>query len=322
MPSGMSDYLDSQVKIEEISYQLDDLILTALACGNKDHQPVLCLHGYLDNAASFVPLMQQTEFLTDRHIIALEWPGHGHSDHRSASAHYHFFDYVSDLVDLFHHNDWPAIDIIAHSMGGMVASAFAAAFPEKVKSLTLIDSLGFICSPAEQATNQLRQGLLSRHKKVNATRAFCEDTAIKARLHVSDLQEQHAKLIVQRSLVKASDNTKAQSKSKTDTTSKGTESSQLFSWRSDSRLRTISPYRLTLLQAKQLLSDIKCPVQLIYGDKGMDMVVKGLSLFSSCLKDFTVTKISGGHHVHMEQTEQLCNLLDNFYQANKIKTSV
>jgi len=313
---------------EEISYQLDDLTLTALACGNKEHATVLCLHGYLDNAASFLPLMreamqrtvQQTiqmtkpkDSLSSRRFIALEWPGHGHSDHRSVGAHYHFFDYVSDLVALFDHNNWSAIDIVAHSMGGMVASAFAAAFPEKVKSLTLIDSLGFICAPAEQTTNQLRQGLLSRHKKIKTTRYFSEDTAIKARLNVCDLQEPHAKLIVQRSLVKVPD----KAKSKTELTVNCTKSDQLFSWRSDPRLRTISPYRLTLKQAQQLLSDVNCPVQLVYGDKGMDMVTKGLPLFSNLLTDFTAIKILGGHHVHMEQAEQLCKLLNNFHCTNK-----
>jgi pimeloyl-ACP methyl ester carboxylesterase len=313
--------------IEELNYQLDDIALKALACGNKAHRPVLCLHGYLDNAASFLPLMQQivkeanqqsisstqeqaqTNHLVNRRVIALEWPGHGHSDHRSDGTHYHFFDYVSDLVNLFRHNNWPAIDIVAHSMGGMIASAFAAAFPEKVKSLTLIDSFGFICGSAEQATNQLRQGILSRTKKVIHTRSFSEETAIKARLLVSDLQNNHAMLIVQRSLINV--------ESETPNHEGDVKSTDLFHWRSDPRLRTISPYRLSVEQAKQLLSDIKCPVQLVYGDKGMDMVIKGLSLFSDCVRDFISIKISGGHHVHMEQTEQLCNILKNFYQTNK-----
>lgn len=314
MPKSIIKVKSDDVKVEELSFTFDNLTLAALASGPKDQPIVLCLHGYLDNAASFIPLMQQAGCLSNRRIVALEWPGHGHSEHRSHGAHYHFFDYVSDLVSLFIHNEWPAIDIVAHSMGGMVASAFAAAFPEKVKSLTLIDSLGFICAPAEQATKQLKQGVLSRHKKVNASRAFSENTAIKARLNVSDLQEQHAKLIVQRALMKV----ELTSTVKNDSLMP----EPLFSWRSDPRLRTISPYRLTFAQGKQLLSDIKCPVQLVYGDKGMDMVIKGLSQFSHCLTDFNAIKISGGHHVHMEQTEQLCNLLNNFYLANKIKTSV
>ncbi|MFT6691664.1 MAG: pimeloyl-ACP methyl ester carboxylesterase, partial [Colwellia sp.] len=107
-------------EIEELSYQLGDLTLAAVACGNKHHQPVLCLHGYLDNAASFLPLMQEivqpisqkSDLLLNRRIIALDWPGHGYSDHRSVGAHYHFFDYVSDLVALFELNNWQKIDIV------------------------------------------------------------------------------------------------------------------------------------------------------------------------------------------------------------------
>jgi len=311
-PNASSESMTDKLNIEPLSYQLDELTLAALACGKEGDKPVLCLHGYLDNAASFLPLMQaasQAAPLSNRRIIALDWPGHGHSDHRSHGAHYHFFDYVGDLVALFEHNHWQSIDIIAHSMGAMVATAFAAAFPEKVKSLTLIDSLGFIYAPAEQATKQLRQGIISRTKKTKPSREFTKETAVKARLNVCDLQEQHAKIIVQRSLVKVAPNPSENVNS--------TESAQLFCWRSDPRLRTISPYRLTLEQGLQLHRDIKCPVQLVYGDKGMDMVVKGLSLFSDCLADFCATQLSGGHHVHMEQTEQLCNLLNNFYLANK-----
>jgi len=303
-------------EIEELSYQLDDLTLTALACGDKHHQPVLCLHGYLDNAASFVPLMQQiaqeNESLSNRRIIALDWPGHGHSGHRSIGAHYHFFDYVSDLLALFLHNDWQAIDIVAHSMGAMVASAFAAAFPEKVKSLTLIDSFGFICAPADQTTNQLRKGLLSRVKSVKSNRNFTEEMAVKARLHVSDLTDEHAQLIVHRSLIEV---TPIQSSAEA-----GSKGSALYRWRSDPRLRTLSPYRLTLVQAQQLFSDIKCPLQLIYGDKGMEMVTTGLENFSSTADNLTMTKLVGGHHVHMEQTEECSSLLRHFF--SKIQTSV
>jgi pimeloyl-ACP methyl ester carboxylesterase len=303
-------------EIEELSYQIDDLTLAALAYGDKSHQPVLCLHGYLDNAASFVPLMryiaQTNKSLSNRRIIALEWPGHGHSDHRSIGAHYHFFDYVSDLLALFTHNNWQSIDIVAHSMGAMIASAFAAAFPEKVNSLTLIDSFGFISGPAEQTTNQLQKGLLSRIKTVKPNRTFTEEMAIKARLHVSDLTEEHAQLIVNRSLIEVIP--------KQNSAKAGNNDSALYRWRSDPRLRTISPYRLTLAQAKQLFGDVKCPLQLVYGDKGMKMVVTGLEQFAVTIDNLTKTKLEGGHHVHMEKTEELSTLLSQFF--SKIQTSV
>ena len=41
-------------------------------------EPVLALHGWLDNAASYIPLAAEWS----RTMVALDFSGHGHSDHR------------------------------------------------------------------------------------------------------------------------------------------------------------------------------------------------------------------------------------------------
>ncbi len=297
----------SEIEIEEICYDLGVLSLHGLACGDDDDEVVLCLHGWLDNAASFTPLMPYLtnklgNKLANKRIIAIDWPGHGFSSHRSQDAHYHFIDWVYDLLQLFELNNWQNIDIVAHSMGGMVASAFAAAFPEKVKSLTLLDSIGFISSEAEKTTAQLRQGMTSRLKSSanyrqnkNITKAKAlhptADSAIKARVSVSDMNYEQAKIIVKRGLVKEG---------------------QGYVWRADSRLRNVSPYRLTLSQAEQFIRDINCPVQLVHGTKGLDMVTSGIDHFGPLFKDFVYYDISGGHHVHMEQPKETAKLINKF----------
>lgn len=279
-----------KILIEDICYANSDFSLKGLACGEKTADVVLCLHGWLDNAASFLPIMP---LLTDKRVIAIDWPGHGLSSHRSMDAHYHFIDWVYDLVQLFELNHWQKIDIVAHSMGGMVASAFAAAFPEKVKTLTLIDSIGFVSSTAEQTTEQLRQGMLSRMKGTvkKKNKHITEESAINARVSVSDLNYQQAKLIVNRGLIKQGEH---------------------YVWRSDSRLRLTSPYRLTDAQAEQFIRDIKIPVQLIYGNKGMDMVTKGLKYFGPMFERLLSHELVGGHHVHMEQPDATAQLIKAF----------
>jgi pimeloyl-ACP methyl ester carboxylesterase len=274
-------------KVEEINYNLGELTLTGLAFGNKNDELVLCLHGWLDNAASFLPMMP---YLKDKRVIAIDWTGHGLSSHRSPDAHYHFIDYVYDLLLLFESNQWQPIDIVAHSMGGMISSAFAAAFPEKVKSLTLLDSIGFISSEAEESTEHLRKGMLSRLKNNAQLLSSSKKkklhpsiySAINARVQVSDLKFEQAKLLVERGTI---------------------EQDNGFIWRSDSRLRNTSPYRLTLAQAKQFIQDIKTPVQLIYGDKGLSFVQSGLTEFAPLFHDFSSHKVLGGHHFHMEDPE-------------------
>lgn len=289
----------SEIEIEEICYDIGILSLHGLACGNDESEVVLCLHGWLDNAASFTPLMP---YLSNKRVIAIDWPGHGFSSHRSQDAHYHFIDWVYDLLQLFELNNWNNIDIVAHSMGGMVASAFAAAFPERVKSLTLIDSIGFISAEAEKTTAQLRQGMISRLKSSasfiqnkNITKAKSlhptADSAIKARVAVSDMNYQEAKTIVKRGLIKEG---------------------QGYTWRADSRLRNVSPYRLTLSQAEQFIHDIKCPVQLVHCTKGHDMVTSGISHFGPMFGNFVCYEVEGGHHVHMEKPQETARLINEF----------
>jgi len=220
--------LDQTKQISDICFSLTVGSIRGITMGDPSKPLVLCLHGWLDNAASFLPLMSE---LSDKYIVAIDWPGHGFSDHRGADAHYHFIDWIADLAQLFELKQWRNIDIVAHSMGGMIATAFAAAFPEKVKSLTLIDSIGFLCAEPEKTTEQLREGILSRLKFLDINQCHPNkkkslhstiDSAIKARVHVSDLAYQHAQLIVERGIVKNKEG---------------------FTWRSDSRLRLKSPYR-------------------------------------------------------------------------------
>ncbi|TWX64277.1 alpha/beta fold hydrolase [Colwellia sp. C1TZA3] len=273
-----------------VEFDVNGRKISGISHGDEQGRLLLCLHGWLDNAASFQPLMP---YLSNYHVIAIDWPGHGLSEHRGVDAHYHFLDWVYDLLSLFRSQQWQAIDIIGHSMGGMVASAFAAAFPEHVKSLTLIDSIGVLTSDVTTTTKQLRKGLLSRVTRDNKAKKYHTslNSAVAARVLVSDLSTDNATIIVKRGIKQ----TKAG-----------------FIWRADSRLRSTSPYRFTLAQAEQLVADISTPVQLLYGSKGMEMVAKGLKCFGPLLKTLQVHKLTGGHHVHMEQAEYAAKLINSF----------
>jgi hypothetical protein len=131
----------------------------------------------------------------------------------------------------------------------------------------------------------------------NPVKFFSDETAIKARLSVSDLTKDNATLIVERALIK---------------TEQGT------CWRSDPRLRTLSPYRLTSGQAQQFMSDIQCPVKLIYASDGLTLVKDTLSLAKSVISQLCIDKLNGGHHVHMERPDEVAHLLRLFWAANKI----
>ena len=108
---------------------------------------------------------------------------------------------------------------------------------------------------------------------------------------VSDLSIEHASILVDRGLIKEG---------------------QGYIWRTDRRLRNVSPYRLTPLQADNIVKNIVCPVQVIYGDKGMDMAVAGIKHYLPILPQLRCHQLDGGHHVHMEQAQQTAVLINGF----------
>ena len=64
---------------EEVEIQTSTLRLVAKCWGKPEGLPVLALHGWLDNAATFDHL---APFLPEFRLVSLDLPGHGFSDHR------------------------------------------------------------------------------------------------------------------------------------------------------------------------------------------------------------------------------------------------
>ncbi|MDP4534666.1 alpha/beta hydrolase [Alkalimonas collagenimarina] len=250
-----------------------------------DKPPILCLHGWLDNAASFLPLAAK---LSNEPLLALDFPGHGHSSHRSADAHYYFFDWVHDLVALCRQQQWQQLTVIGHSMGGMVATALAASFPELVAKLVLIDSLGFITTDENEVPAQLRRGIESRLARPAGRRPRYTtlQKAAEARHKQSDFSMQQALILAER----------------------GTERDQAgVSWRADMRLRHQSVYRMTMEQATALIRAVECPVLAILAEDGMFKTQPEKLLRN--YQSIAVKQVLGGHHCHMTEAALVATLV-------------
>ncbi|WP_371372800.1 alpha/beta fold hydrolase [Thalassotalea aquiviva] len=282
--------------MRELTYHLGSTTICGLAIGDERKPVVLCLHGWLDNAASFIPLFEQikatTSLLEQYQFIAIDWPGHGLSSHRSVDAHYHFVDWCWDLLQLLESQHWQQVSLIGHSMGGMVASLFTSAFNDRVNKLVLIESIGLI-TLTESPSELLRQGLQSRLKSgQKQLRVHTSvESAVRARMNVSDLPNHCAQLIVERGLQSVK---------------------QGYCWRSDPRLKELSPQRYPLKQAVQVMTNIHRPVHLIFGDNGFDMVQAGIKLFSPLISDFQQTRVTGGHHPQMENPVACTDIIARF----------
>ena len=101
--------------------------------------PVVCLHGWLDHGAAF----SRVAAGRPGRWIALDQRGFGQSDHVGAGGYYHFADLIPDVDALVRKLGTP-IHLLGHSMGGTVASIFAAVRPESVRRLVVAEGLGAI----------------------------------------------------------------------------------------------------------------------------------------------------------------------------------
>jgi len=253
---------------------------------------VLCLHGWLDNAASFVPL---SPFLEDFDLLALDFAGHGFSSHRPATSRYYFPDNLYDVQAILDVLGWDTCHIIGHSMGGGVASSFAAALPERVNRLVLLDSVGILTLPANQAAKQLRSSLQSVRKNRSILRPYDSiEDAMQARQEKSPLSDEAARLLCERSLEHTGD---------------------YYQWRTDPRLNWRSPQLLTDDQALDLLAAIRAPALVITSPSAIDylgdeMLRKRLAAIADC----THIGNDGHHHFHMEQAENTGKLITEFLQ--------
>jgi pimeloyl-ACP methyl ester carboxylesterase len=251
---------------------------------------LLCLHGWLDNAASFVPL---SPFLKDFDLLAVDFAGHGFSSHRPETSQYYFPDYLFDVDAALDVLGWDKCHIIGHSMGGGIASCFAAALPERVDRLVLLDAMGVVTLPTDQAARQLRLSMMSVRKSRSFLRPYeSVEEAIGARQKNSPLSDEAARLLCERSLEHTGD---------------------YYQWRTDPRLNWRSPQLLNEAQALNLLAAIRSPTLVMtspvvskYLDE--DTMQKRLSTIGNC----THITNDGHHHFHMEQAGQVGACITEF----------
>jgi pimeloyl-ACP methyl ester carboxylesterase len=98
--------------------------------------PLLLVHGFADHGRIWDDFALQAP--ADTRVLALELRGHGDSDW-SPRADYGTDAHVRDLEALFPALDLARAVLVGHSLGGMVAAAFAAGHPQQVAGLVLVD---------------------------------------------------------------------------------------------------------------------------------------------------------------------------------------
>jgi len=118
---------------------------------------VFLLHGWMDVSASF----QFVVDLLPPHwtLLAPDWRGFGLSG-RTQSDCYWFPDYLADLDRLLDRlQPDGAVDLVAHSMGGNIATLYAGLRPQRVRRLVNLEGVGMPASDPAEAPARYRAWL-------------------------------------------------------------------------------------------------------------------------------------------------------------------
>ena len=103
--------------------------------GTAGTSPLLLLHGGAQTAHSWDEVAP--DLARDHDVLALDQRGHGDSPWTPGA--YARADFVGDVAAFLDDRDWRAATLMALSLGGLNAIAFAAAHPARVRGLVVVD---------------------------------------------------------------------------------------------------------------------------------------------------------------------------------------
>lgn len=270
--------------------------ISGLRNGNAGAPKLLALHGWLDNAASFVPL---SPWFGGYDLVAPDLPGHGASAHLPVSAEYTLVTAARTALAIADALGWDRFHLLGHSLGGATASFVAAAVPQRVEKLLLIEALGSLAESEERVGTRLREafaGLAAANSK--QLRVFPDiASAVKVRMAANDLSEPVARLLVERGIAPV----------------RSEHHQGGYAWRSDPRLTLTSALRMSEGQMRSLIRAIECPTCMIWADPAQSYMPDSLRRErASLLRQGELHTLPGTHHLHMEKPGAVGEVFQNF----------
>lgn len=266
---------------EERRFSVRGLELAALEWPGEG-LPVIALHGWLDNAASFIPLAAALEGV---HILAPDMVGHGRSGHLPEAAAYHLSDYFGWAVALADALGWERFVLLGHSMGAAAATLGAAALPQRVAGLILLDGISPLALTPGQELQRLRQLFRSAPRKAPRVFDSIESAVlVRQRLGRFPISRTAAGLLTERGMVAVEGG---------------------YRWSHDERLQRPSSHYYSAEQAEGILRGIETDTLLITASEGAFRGWEGFAARKACLRSVTHVELPGQHHFHMDEPERV-----------------
>lgn len=285
--------LDNPAPPRELRFAVNDLEFSAQEWGSHGQLPVLALHGWLDNSASFFKIAPQLQNL---HLVALDLAGHGQSSHRLGQTAYTPWDDINDIFAVADHLGWKRFALLGHSRGAIISTLAAGTFPERCIGLGLIE--GMLPDPAlpQDAPAQLASAIAGLRAQQQKTQSVYTnlDVAIKARERgMFPLSSEAATALTLRGVVARDGG---------------------FSWSTDPRLMVPSVFKMSREQLSAFLNRVEVPIKLFLADNGLRKLYANYLEEVNKFPHVDYEVLSGGHHLHMEkESELIAKKLNEFF---------
>lgn len=279
----MADAGSLMASAKERTFTIGDMEYATKIWGDPLDEPVLALHGWLDNAASFdvlAPLMDGCC------VVAVDLAGHGLTSHRPYNGSYLIWSDLLELLSIADELGWNTFNVLGHSRGAMISTLLSIAAPDRIRRLVTLDCLMPGPSGTSEVTKNLRKYirderkyLKRKHKQVVQKPFDTIERAVKARQLLMPMEAASAERILTRG-------------------ARAVEGG--FIWRHDERLKGRSAVKFSKEQNAQLLQDLEAETLCIYAEGALSQasgLVDSLQQYSH----INLETVEGNHHFHMEE---------------------
>lgn len=279
------------------SFMSQRLRLHYVDWGNPEAPPLILQHGGRDHCRSWDWVAQ--ELRKDWHVIAPDLRGHGDSAW-SPEGHYALNAYVYDFAQLVRTLDYDQVTIVAHSLGGNIATRFTGLYPDKVRKLVNIEGLDQAPKSGSGSESldyaaRMREWIGQKSKAAGRVpRRYPTLKAAYERMKEENayLTEDQARHLTIHGVARNEDGT--------------------WSWKFDNYLNIWGVDRTPFCEIQALWSAIACPMLLFYGSDSFAINPER----DGRLRHFRTARVieyeKAGHWLHHDQFERFMGDLKAF----------
>jgi pimeloyl-ACP methyl ester carboxylesterase len=264
--------------------------------GNPDAPPLILQHGGRDHCRSWDWVAQ--ELRRDWHVIAPDMRGHGDSEW-SPEGHYGMDAFVYDFAQLIDTLGYAQVTIVAHSLGGNVATRFAGLYPDKVRKLVNIEGLGpsrgEAGMKAEAPADRLRRWVEEKRAaagRVPRRYATLQSAYERMKAENGFLSNEQARHLTLHGVTRNEDGS--------------------WSWKFDNYLNVWSATDITSEEKAQLWRAITCPVLLLWGADSFAQSPANDGRLDHFADATLIEYENAGHWLHHDQFDRFMGDLKAF----------